>query len=280
MKVLVTGATGFIGNHVVKELVKRNISVIATSCNEEKARLMSWFNKVYYVPFDIASKKGFLLSKFDTPDVLIHLAWTGLPNYDKDFHIKEELPIQLLFLSNLIASGIKNINIAGTCMEYGLREGQLNEEMSCAPTTPYAIAKIKLYQELIKLQNTYELKLKWLRLFYTYGEGQNEKSIIPQLQKAITEGRTSFNMSLGEQIRDYLPVSTVAKYIVDCSLQDELTGVINISSNNPIKIVDLVKEYLFTTKQTISLNLGFYNYPTYEPFQFWGDNSKLLKIIK
>jgi dTDP-6-deoxy-L-talose 4-dehydrogenase (NAD+) len=74
-------------------------------------------------------------------------------------------------------------------------------------------------------------------------------------------------------------VETVANYLVESSLQTEVDGIINLCSNNPIKIIELVSQYLLNTKQTITLNLGFYNYPDYEPFAFWGDNTKLISIL-
>jgi len=88
-----------------------------------------------------------------------------------------------------------------------------------------------------------------------------------------------FNMSGGEQVRDYLPVEKVAEYIVSIALQKQVTGVINCCSGEPVTIKDLVNDYLALKKQHITLNLGYYPYPDYEPMRFWGDNTKLLAVL-
>ena len=278
MKILVTGATGFIGNYVIEELLKKEFQVIATSRTIEKAKEKSWFKKVIFIEHDLNVVEDNLFQKFHEPDLLIHLAWNGLPNYKKLFHIETELMNQYNFIKNLIVSGLTNVNITGTCFEYGMLDGQLNEELVVNPQNPYAIAKNSLRIFIEQLQREYLFNFKWMRLFYMYGKGQNENAILPQLQNAIDRNETVFNMSLGEQIRDYLSIEEIAKHIVNVSLQNNTNGIINISSNEPIKIIELVKKYLLDTKQTISLNLGFYPYPDYEPFSFWGDNSKLKNI--
>ncbi len=119
-----------------------------------------------------------------------------------------------------------------------------------------------------------------MRLFYMYGEGQNPKSLLSQLDDALTNGETSFNMSGGEQLRDYLPVEKVAEYIVKISLQKKVLGVINCCSGKSISIKKLVKDYLKSKNKSIELNLGHYPYPDYEPMNFWGDTTKLMEIMK
>lgn len=280
MKVLVTGATGFIGNYVINELLAQNVEVIATSTSREKAKKKEWYSQVKYVEYSITSENNNLNEVFLQADAVIHLAWRGLPNYKSLFHIEEEMMIQYFFIKKLIDSGIKNINITGTCFEYGMQEGCLDEAKNIAnPDNPYSIAKDTLRKMLDQFNKHLPFSLKWMRLFYTHGKGQYEKSILPLLQTALNEKQSIFNMSGGEQIRDYLPVEEMAKYIVAVSLQTYTSGIINISSNKPIKIIDLVNTYLMQSNKTISLNLGHYPYADYEPFAFWGNNNKLIQII-
>lgn len=281
MKVLVTGATGFIGTYVINELLKQDVEIIATSTSKEKAKQKTWFSHVTYVEHDINNVFEDLFKIFHQPESIIHLAWRGLPNYKDLFHVEEEMMAQYFFIKKLVEQGVRNINITGTCFEYGLQEGCLFEDKNLAnPVNCYAIAKDNLRKLLILLKDKQYFSLKWMRLFYIYGAGQNANSLLSQLQLALDRENTSFNMSGGEQIRDYLPVEELAKYIVACSLQTTINGAINISSNNPIKVVDLVKAYLSKRNKSISLNLGFYPYPEYEPFAFWGDNNKLKQVIK
>jgi nucleoside-diphosphate-sugar epimerase len=282
MKILVTGATGFISNYVIAELLKKNIEVIATSTNAKKAKTFDWYSNVHYIPFNLKQFDSSVsyFEYFEKPDVLIHLAWEGLPNYKEPFHVEENLPRHFNFLKNLITNGLKDINITGTCFEYGMKQGCLTEEMECNPTNAYAIAKNELRIALEKLQKGFNFEFKWVRLFYMYGKGQSANSLFSQLDKAIENNEAVFNMSGGEQERDYLKVEEVAENIVNITLQKNVTGIINCCSGVPIKIKDFVTAYLNEKHKKITLNLGFYPYIDYEPMRFWGDRNKLNRINK
>ena len=280
-KVLVTGATGFIGNYVIQELLIRDHSIIASSADELKARKASWFDKITYVSFDLTRVDPDInyFDFFHQPDLMIHLAWEGLPNYKSAFHIEENLPRHFTILSNLIKNGLRDLTVTGTCLEYGLKEGMLTEDMPSLPSSPYAIAKNELRKSIEALQQDYSFSFKWLRLFYIYGKGQNPNSLLSQLDKALENNEQVFNMSGGEQSRDYLPVEKVAEYIVKTALQDDVTGIINCCSGQPVTVKQFVEDYLQKKNKTIKLNLGYYLYPDYESMHFWGDNSKLKTIL-
>jgi dTDP-6-deoxy-L-talose 4-dehydrogenase (NAD+) len=281
-KVLVTGATGFVGNYVIKELLKHSHHVIATSSDLGKAEKMQWFSQVEYIPFDLKNPNSSVnyVQFFKNPDLAIHLAWEGLPNYKSTFHLEENLLRHKTFLKNLIENGLKDLTVTGTCLEYGKQEGSLREDMEVMPYTSYAIAKNELRILLQELQKKYSFSLKWARLFYMYGEGQNPNSLLSQLDKALHESRASFNMSGGEQTRDYLPIEKVATYIVKIALQKNVTGIINCCSGDPVTIKEFVEKYLKDKNKKIDLILGHYPYPDYEPMHFWGDNSKLKSILE
>src|SRR4051812_36635950 len=110
-KVLVTGATGLIGNYVIEELIKHNVEIVATSSSKKKAEQQLWFHNVQYIEFDLnhfdASTNYFLY--FDQPDILIHLAWEGLPNYTSSFHTEINLPRHKSLLESMIKNGLKNV---------------------------------------------------------------------------------------------------------------------------------------------------------------------------
>ena len=280
MRVLVTGATGFIGNYVVRELLKQDHQVITTSKNSEKARMYEWFSQVQYIPYDLNVVHENLFQFFQEPDVVIHLAWEGLPNYKDLFHFERNLFTNYRFLKNLLEDGLKSLTVTGTCLEYGLQNGCLSEDTPTQPTTPYSLAKDTLRKFLEQLQQKYHFSFKWIRLFYMYGKGQNHSSLLPQLDKALDRGDEVFNMSGGEQLRDYLPVEKVAEYVNKISLQNKVLRIINCCSGKPISIRKLVENHVKNRGKTIKLNLGYYPYSDYEPMAFWGDNTKLKSIIK
>ena len=279
MKVLVTGATGFVGNYVVTELLKRDCAVIATSRSTEKAGSCKWFSQVRYVSWDLNDAHEDYYRLFGEPQTLIHLAWEGLPNYSDLSHVERNLFSNYVFLKNMLERGLKNLVVAGTCLEYGMKDGALHEEMETNPETPYGLAKDTLRKFLEQLQKKIDFDFKWIRLFYLYGKGQNPASITSQLDSALERGEAIFNMSGGEQLRDYLPVEEAAEYIGRIAVQSKIKGVINCCSGVPISIRKLVEDYLAKKQKSIHLNLGYYSYPDYEPMAFWGDRAKLNNIL-
>lgn len=270
MKILVTGATGFIGSHVVNELLSRNIDVIASDRDIEKAKLKSWYNKVTFIACDIANINETAIEEFKKSDKLIHLAWEGLPNYKELFHFEKNLFVQYSFLKKMVEIGIKDISVSGTCFEYGLKEGALSVDLLPNPHNPYALAKDTLRRFLQQLQVHTPFRLKWIRLFYTYGKGQMGSSLLAQLEAAVANKEEVFNMSGGEQLRDYLPVEEMAKKIINFSCDDTLNGIVNCCSGVPISIKRLVMDYVQKNNYNIKLNFGYYPYNDYEAMAFWG----------
>jgi dTDP-6-deoxy-L-talose 4-dehydrogenase (NAD+) len=160
-----------------------------------------------------------------------------------------------------------------------MREGQLREDEVPMPGNPYAQAKDRLRLYLEELAGQYSFRMRWVRLFYLFGKGQGANSLFSQLDRALQEGASVFNMSGGEQMRDFLPVGKAAAYLVSIALQSDVIGIINCCSGRPVKVRDLVKAYLAYTGRHIELNLGYYPYPDYEPMNFWGDDCKLRRIV-
>jgi dTDP-6-deoxy-L-talose 4-dehydrogenase (NAD+) len=281
MKILVTGATGFIGGHVINELLQlTDCEIIATSRNMQKAQHFLWFPRVQYIPFDLSEQCDDYYALFQCPDILIHLAWDGLPYYKDIIHIDKNLFANYRFLKNLIEKGLKNVLVTGTCLEYGLQEGCLTEDCITAPICAYGLAKDLLRKLICELQKYYSFSWQWARLFYMYGAGQSKKSLFSQLDEALMTDQKEFNMSGGEQLRDYLPVQKVAEYIVKIALQDKVFGCINCCSGRPIAIRTLVEKRITESKKELQLNLGYYPYPDYEPMAFWGCKDKLNLILE
>lgn len=278
-KVLVTGATGFIGSSIINKLQKiKNIEIIASSRSKKKAITQNWYNSVNYIEYDLATKKNDLFDFLNRPDIVIHSAWDKLDNYNDIIHFEKNLNDSYYFLKSLINSGVENINCLGTCFEYGMKNGCLNETMDTNPVTTYGLAKDSLRKFLENLNKTIFFNFKWIRLFYIYGENQSERTLLSQLNKSIKNKEEFFNMSGGEQIRDYLYIDEVAKNIVTISLQNQIKGIINCGSGTPTSIRNLVENQLLIKKSNIKLNLGYYNYPDYEPMAFWADTHKLNTI--
>ena len=277
MKVAVTGATGFVGRHVLRTLCGRGLEVVVSS--REVAPEMSLPAGVRHVPLDVANPSTDDYDRLGRPDVLLHLAWSGLPNYLSLHHFETELPNQYRFLRSLIQSGLGSLVVTGTCYEYGMSSGELAETLEAVPSNPYGYAKSALRRQLEFLRNCRGFSLTWARLFYTYGEGQPPSSLYTQLMRAIERGDNSFGMSPGEQLRDFLPIEDVANSLVELALRAPDAGVVNICSGRPVSVRAFVEKLLACGKYQLKLDLGKCPYPTHEPLAFWGSNEKLRALI-
>jgi nucleoside-diphosphate-sugar epimerase len=273
MKIAVTGASGFIGRHVLTSLLKHQIEV--TAVTRDATQLADLIQYVRIIEMDIAHPADDYFERLGCPDVLIHLAWDGLPHYKSLHHFETELPRQYRFLKTMIEAGLPSLLVTGTCFEYGMQSGPLPAHMQTQPNNPYGYAKDALLQQLNFLQSIKLFNLTWARLFYMYGEGQPNSSLYPKLKESILRGDKVFNMSSGEQLRDYLSVEEVASRIARLAMTGGNVGAINICSGKPISVRKLVEQWLQENEWEIELNLGYYPYPDYEPMAFWGDSYQI-----
>jgi dTDP-6-deoxy-L-talose 4-dehydrogenase (NAD+) len=278
MRIAVTGSTGFIGQHVLRGLESQSdIQVVA--CSRAKQRPSGIPDSVQYVDLDVAKMHSDDYERLGRPDVLVHLAWSGLPNYRSLHHFESELPQQYAFLRSLVEAGLPSLLVAGTCYEYGMASGELVETALPVPANPYAYAKNALRQQLDFLRTKRRFALTWARLFYMHGPGQPATSLFPQLAAAVARGDASFAMSRGEQLRDYLSVESVARYITQLAIRCPGSDVVNICSGRPVSVRGLVEQLLARNGWRIDLDLGRYAYPDYEPMAFWGNAEKLRRLL-
>ena len=266
MKVAVVGASGFVGRHVLAQLQQRQVETVATATAQRAANASG----LRWTVLDLHRPPDDPMAALGLPDVVIHLAWAGLPNYQSTHHLETELPAQLAFLTSLIDAGLPSLVVTGTCFEYGFQYGPLAAEMPTRPANPYAIAKDTLRLRLQELQSRKAFNLSWARLFYMYGEGQPDGSLYPSLKRAVAQGKTVFPMSLGEQLRDYLPVVTVASRLADLALDPQDRGPINVCAGAPIAVRRLVETWVKQNNWQIELGLGLCPYAAHESLAFWG----------
>lgn len=274
-----TGATGFVGRHLVEALLARGCQVRAVARNAETAGSLPWINAVEFIATDIHADDLNIATLTDGIDALAHLAWPGLPNYQALFHFEHNLMADYRFIKSVVAEGVKQILVTGTCFEYGMQSGPLSEQTETRPSNPYGLAKNTLRLFIENLQWVQPFTLQWARLFYLHGEGQNPNSLLAALDRAIETGDESFNMSAGEQLRDYLAIDTAAGYLAAILQQREFNGMINCCSGQPISVRALVEQRLRERGASIDLNLGHYPYPTHEPMAFWGVADRLQQLL-
>jgi dTDP-6-deoxy-L-talose 4-dehydrogenase (NAD+) len=278
VKISVTGASGFIGLHVVRELLDRNADVLAVTRNA--AKLGPTGSRVQILEMDIARPSPDQIFRAAQADCLIHLAWDGLPNYGSLHHFETELSRQYSFIKAAVDAGLRAVLVSGTCFEYGMQHGPLSEDAATLPANPYGLAKDVLRKQLEFLNKGNAFNLTWARMFYLYGDGQSSNSLFPQLRDAASRGEKTFDMSGGEQLRDYLPVTEAARLIVELAFRRVNAGPVNVCSGQPTSVRSMVERWIKDNNWKIELNLGRHPYSEYEPMAFWGMRSKLDSLLE
>ena len=278
MKIAITGATGFIGQHVRKQLKESTHEILLVTRDAKKITPLGRNERALIA--DISEARDNWYQYLDSPDVLLHLAWGGLPNYLDNYHIDVELQLQEKFLTNLVSNGLSKLVVTGTCYEYGIASGALTESEDTNPVTPYGIAKDRLRRLLSDLKSKADFELTWARIFYTYGTGQSELSIYSQLTFAVANGDAEFKIGSGTQILDFISVERVAEILNFLVTKNSNIGIVNVGSGNPQSVLQFVQAQIHAMGAQIIPLLGVISDRKYEPNAFWSDNKKLNKEIE
>jgi nucleoside-diphosphate-sugar epimerase len=188
MRVLITGAMGFIGRHVLNQIINGEHDVLALGLekivDEDTDRSVRWL----YGNIKETESLGPAIRSFD-PEAVVHLAWQGIPDYSEVIS-RTNLNDSIQLLDFIIEeTNCKKIIVSGSCFEYGKSQGVCVESDSIQLTSFFSWAKYSLYQYLQLKCNQKEVELIWFRIFYAYGPYQRDGALIPALVKALKDGK-------------------------------------------------------------------------------------------
>ena len=274
MKVLVTGAGGYIGRHVVKNLLDKGHEVLASDFSfkgiDERAT---------FIDEPIFSGEKNIFDRLGRPDVLIHMAWRDGFIHNSHAHMTD-LSAHVVFLENMIDGGLKYLTVMGTMHEVGYHEGAIDENTPCNPMSMYGIAKNALRQTLMLFCKDKEVNLHWLRAYYIYGDDLRGSSIFGKISQAVIDGKKTFPFTTGKNKYDFIHVDKLAEYIVEASVQDKINGIINVSTGNPVALGEQIEKFIADNNFDIKLDYGAFPDRPYDSPAVWGDNSKIKQIME
>ena len=242
-KFLITGATGFVGRQVLSKLLekKKDVRIIV---RKDKENFLGDINsRAEIVTTDDLFEESvdWWNEQCKNIDTIIHLAWYSEPGkYLLSSKNIECLHGSLNLAKGAINSGVRRFVGIGTCFEYDLNAGRLSIDTPLKPSSPYAAAKAGLYTFLSQLFSTKSIEFTWCRLFYIYGEGEDDRRLVPYIRKQLSKGFVA-ELSSGKQVRDFLNVLVVGQMITDVALSQK-QGPINICSGTPITVRQLAEQ--------------------------------------
>ena len=273
MKVLLTGAIGFIGRHVLADLRQQGIETVAVGRTRPEDYEGDFITADLLQPEAPAQ-----VIDLARPTHLIHLAWyTEHGAYWTSPLNLRWLDASVRLTEAFCAAGGKKLIAAGTCAEYDWTIGYCREDSSpLAPTTLYGTAKDATRRLLAALCAAADVTFAWGRIFMPYGEGEDERRLIPSLIAVFEGRREPFGVN-GAAYRDFLNVKDVARAFT-CLLRPEARGVYNISSGQPTRIADLVLRIADALGGDVRRVLDLAPSRLGEPELLLGDNRKLKSL--
>lgn len=274
MKILVTGAAGYIGRHVVREFCDAGHEVYVLDFSykgvDERAKRME-------IPLFSGDKD--IYKQCQEPDALIHMAWRDGFVHNSHIHM-DDLSNHYVFLRNMIDGGLKYLTIMGSMHEVGYWEGAIDENTPCNPMSLYGIAKNALRQSIMLYASDKNVYLHWLRAYYIYGDDSRGSSIFAKLYQAEEEGKTEFPFTTGKNKYDFIHVDELAKMIMKASLQDKINGIINVCTGVPIPLAEKIESYIKERNMNIKLQYGKFPDRPYDSPGVWGDATKIREIME
>jgi dTDP-6-deoxy-L-talose 4-dehydrogenase (NAD+) len=237
-RILLTGATGFVGRQILTELLKMNARITLLLRGESNRMSNLAVEKIIFAEDAFGLSRSSWAAVLKDIDIVIHAAWFTEPgNY-------LESPINLDCLKGTVTmaqscadAGVRRFVGIGTCFEYDTDAGYLSIDTPLRPTTPYAAAKAATFLTLNQSLPKAGVEFVWCRLFYLYGEGEDSRRLVPYIHHQLQRGEFA-DLTDGLMVRDYMNVSDAATKIIATAI-GSFTGPVNICSGKGITIRDM-----------------------------------------
>ena len=225
MKILITGSTGFIGSHLIKKLLSHKYEILIIS----RSKKIKKIKNIKYCFSDLRNinKKIDIIKKFD-PKVCVHLAWTGIPEYNLK-NCKSNFIDNLVFINSLKSLNLKKIIISGSCMEYGDISNHVKEVQSSQHLNQFGITKKYIQELYFNAFKNEKTKIIWCRIFYVYGPGQRSRSLIPSIMSEVKKNKILI-LENPKISNDYIYIDDIIEAFYLFINKNAKEGIYNLSS--------------------------------------------------
>lgn len=272
-RILVTGACGYIGCHVINHLLNNGFDVVAADIKN-----INIDSRAKFLPIDLFAENQNVFTMSECPDICLHLAWQDGFNHNAESHLNN-LHRHYNFIKKMVDSGLKQVVIMGTMHEIGYYEGCVDENTICNPLSLYGISKDTLRRSMELYFHDKEVVFQWLRAFYILGDDCKNKSIFTKIATMEKAGQCTFPFTDGENKYDFLDIEELAEQIAIVCSQKEVGGIINCCSGIAIPLKDKIEEFIDKNKFKIRPEYGAFPKRKYDSPAIWGNDNKIKKIM-
>ena len=238
-RILITGSTGFIGKEILSQINDKEIYAI---CLYRKKRYNIKNKNIKWIKSSlILSKKNLKIIKKFKPEIIFHLAWDKIPNFNK-INCFENFWSTSRFLSEITKiESVKKIIISGSCFEYFSRFGKKKETAQLNLKDNFPLTKNILYRFALFLCKKRRIKLAWFRIFYAYGKNQRKDSLIPYIIRSI-KNKKKIHLNNPNLKLDYINVEDIANFFLKTLFINFNSGAFNLGSGNSYTVIDILNK--------------------------------------
>ncbi len=275
-RILLTGAAGWIGSHLARQLARENEVVAWVRPGSDPWRLRPVLRSLRVVECDLRDASAVAAQvEAIRPEVCFHVAWYAVPgSYRHSLENLDALEASIRLAVRLHSLDCQRFIGVGSCFEYDTDLGRLSEHSPTKPRTMYAAAKLAFQLVLEQISAAGPMRYAWARLFYLYGPMEDERRLVPSLIIALLRGER-VPVTAGEQIRDYLHVADVAAAL-HAIAASRVEGVVNVGSGKPMAIADLVSRVSEAVGRPELVALGARPYDPGDPMFVCADAGRLV----
>jgi len=277
VKVLLTGATGFVGARVARALVESGTEVVAVVRAGSNTRRLSSLSRVSIIEGDLLHPGGMAEAIRAGADACIHSAWYAEPGKYLSSPVNVDLAHATThFAEALAGAGCRRFVGIGTCFEYDTDTGYLAEASPLGPRHTYSASKAATYLMLSQVLNGTGMQFAWARLFYLFGPDEHPNRLVPSVADALLRGDEA-RVTPGGQVRDFLHVDDVATALCTVAKSD-VQGPVNIGSGEPVTVAAIVEKIGAIVGRADLIKLGARDYAPGDPMFVCANNALLRSL--
>ena len=273
MKILITGASGFIGKSLIKKFLKKEVRVLALSRKKNRN-----IKNIEWIVSDLNLKEKTFqkILKFK-PEIVFHLAWEKIPDFSKKT-CKLNYDKNLSFFKKIFKiKSIKKIIVSGSCFEYLNKKGRKKESNKVDDKNNFPRTKNLIFN-FLKTKCKNNQKIAWFRIFYAYGPGQRKNSLIPYLINSSKKRGGVIEVKNPYVKNDYIYIDDIARVLVKSLYVNFRSGIYNLGTGLKIKTLKIIKIIEKINKKKFKIKSN--NYSNKNTNSFYADMNKTKKTFK